>query len=159
MYCNRSPTAYITPVDTELGTKPAPFMASFSSRGPNVIEPAILKVNAIMKNSLWSVSYYFRIILLFLYYFQPDITAPGVSIIAAFSEATSPTDLEFDKRRVPFNIVSGTSMSCPHVAGIVGLLKTLHPDWSPAAIKSAIMTTGTNKHLWVHHQNLNFLLS
>ncbi|KAI4357289.1 hypothetical protein L6164_001249 [Bauhinia variegata] len=34
-------------------------------------------------------------------------------------------------------------MSCPHVAGIVGLLKTLHPHWSPATIQSAIMTTGT----------------
>ncbi|RVX08338.1 Subtilisin-like protease SBT5.3 [Vitis vinifera] len=81
----KSPIAYITPSTTELGTKPAPFMAAFSSKGPNTITPEILK---------------------------PDITAPG-----------------------------GTSMSCPHVSGIVGLLKTLHPDWSPAAIRSAMMTT------------------
>lgn len=76
--------------------------------------------------------------------FQPDITAPGVSVLAAYSEAVSPTDIEFDKRRVPFNSVSGTSMSCPHVSGIVGLIKSVHPSWSPAAIKSAIMTTGGN---------------
>ncbi|XP_060958821.1 subtilisin-like protease SBT5.3 isoform X2 [Cannabis sativa] len=110
----KSPKGYITPARTKLGSKPAPFMAAFSSKGPNTVTPEILK---------------------------PDITAPGVSIIAAYSEAQGPTNLIFDKRRVAFNSVSGTSMSCPHISGIVGLLKTLHPDWSPAAIKSAIMTT------------------
>lgn len=76
---------------------------------------------------------------------QPDITAPGVSIIAAYTEAQGPTNQDFDKRRVLFNSVSGTSMSCPHISGIVGLLKTLHPDWSPAAIKSAIMTSARTR--------------
>ncbi|KAF8409798.1 hypothetical protein HHK36_005877 [Tetracentron sinense] len=111
----KSPMAYITRVEMQLDTKPAPFMASFSSKGPNIITPEILK---------------------------PDITAPGVSIIAAYSEAEGPTNQEFDKRRTPFNAVSGTSMSCPHVSGIAGLLKTLHPGWSPSAIRSAIMTSG-----------------
>ncbi|XP_022716660.1 subtilisin-like protease SBT5.4 [Durio zibethinus] len=114
----KNPTAYITPVKTELNTKPAPFMASFSSRGPNLIEPSILK---------------------------PDITAPGVSIIAAFTESVGPTEEISDKRRIPFTSQSGTSMSCPHVSGIVGLLKSLHPDWSPAAIKSAIMTSARTR--------------
>ncbi|KAF3777038.1 Subtilisin-like protease SBT5-3 [Nymphaea thermarum] len=110
----KSPVAYITRPITELGTKPAPVMAGFSSQGPNSVIPGILK---------------------------PDITAPGVNVLAAYSEATSPTGVPYDKRRVPYNLDSGTSMACPHVSGIVGLLKRAHPDWSPAAIKSAIMTT------------------
>ncbi|XP_059449904.1 subtilisin-like protease SBT5.3 [Corylus avellana] len=108
------PKAYITRATTLLSTKPAPFMAAFSSKGPNPITPEILK---------------------------PDITGPGVSVIAAYTEAQGPTNQKFDKRRLQFNSVSGTSMSCPHVSGIAGLLKTLHPTWSPAAIMSAIMTT------------------
>ncbi|XP_019461924.1 PREDICTED: subtilisin-like protease SBT5.3 isoform X2 [Lupinus angustifolius] len=110
------PVAYITHPMTKLNTKPAPVMAAFSSKGPNTIIPEILK---------------------------PDITAPGVSVIAAYTEAEGPTNQEFDKRRIPYNSISGTSMSCPHISGIVGLLKALYPSWSPAAIKSAIMTTAT----------------
>lgn len=83
------------------------------------------------------------------HHFQPDITAPGVDIIYAFVGATSPTGLAQDNRRIPYNIGSGTSASCPHVSGIVGLLKTLYPSWSPAALKSAIMTTGKVNMLYI----------
>ncbi|XP_058733827.1 subtilisin-like protease SBT5.3 [Vicia villosa] len=114
----KSPVASITKVKTQLGIKNTPMMASFSPRGPNIIDPSILK---------------------------PDITAPGVNIIAAYSLATSPTNQPSDKRRIPFAPLSGTSVSCPHVAGLVGLIKSVHPNWSPAAIKSAIMTTTTTK--------------
>ncbi|KAL6544170.1 hypothetical protein OROGR_010667 [Orobanche gracilis] len=115
----KNPEGSITPPKAEINAKPAPFMAAFSSRGPNIITPEILK---------------------------PDITAPGVDIIASYSGAKSPTSLAFDHRKTPFNVLSGTSMSCAHVSGVVGLLKTLYPDWSPAAIKSAIMTTARTRN-------------
>lgn len=41
----KNPMAYIFPSRTVLHTKPAPYMAAFTSRGPNVISPNILKVN------------------------------------------------------------------------------------------------------------------
>ncbi|KAJ6950672.1 subtilisin-like protease SBT3.6 isoform X1 [Populus alba x Populus x berolinensis] len=65
---------------------------------------------------------------------KPDIAAPGVNILAA----TSPLDRFQDGGYV---MHSGTSMATPHVSGIAALLKAIHPDWSPAAIKSAIVTT------------------
>ncbi|KAK2989130.1 hypothetical protein RJ640_027204 [Escallonia rubra] len=68
---------------------------------------------------------------------KPDIIGPGVSILAAWPfSVENRTDT-----RATFNVVSGTSMSCPHLSGIAALLKSAHPTWSPAAIKSAIMTT------------------
>ncbi|GMY23624.1 subtilisin-like protease sbt4.4 [Fagus crenata] len=76
---------------------------------------------------------------------QPDITAPGVNILAAYSPDASPSIIPGDKRSVKYNILSGTSMSCPHVAGAAAYVKSFHPDWSPSAIKSALMTSG-NPH-------------
>jgi len=67
---------------------------------------------------------------------KPDITAPGHMILAG----TTPMPIE----GVPgeyFMAISGTSMSSPHIAGIGALLKQAHPDWSPAMIRSAMMTT------------------
>ncbi|CAO2171735.1 unnamed protein product [Urochloa humidicola] len=65
---------------------------------------------------------------------KPDIAAPGANILAAKGDS--------------YGFSSGTSMAAPHVAGIIALLKALHPDWSPAALKSAIVTTAsvTDEH-------------
>lgn len=75
--------------------------------------------------------------------FQPDITAPGVAVLAAFSPAGSPSDdIKHDNRSVKYSILSGTSMACPHVSGAAAFVKSLHPKWSASAIQSSLMTTG-----------------
>lgn len=69
-------------------------------------------------------------------YLQPDITAPGVNILAAFpASGISPDALVY-------GMDSGTSMACPHVSGVAAVIKAQNKDWSPAEIMSAIMTTG-----------------
>uniref|UniRef100_A0ACD5YPZ7 Uncharacterized protein n=1 Tax=Avena sativa TaxID=4498 RepID=A0ACD5YPZ7_AVESA len=65
---------------------------------------------------------------------KPDILAPGLNVLAAWPPKP-------ESGHGPFNILSGTSMATPHVSGVAALVKGLHPDWSPAAIKSAILTT------------------
>ena len=109
-----NPTATISSSTTRLGVKPSPVVAAFSSRGPNFLTPQILK---------------------------PDLIAPGVNILAGWIGGATPAGSDSDKPHVPFNIISGTSMSCPHISGLAALLKAAHPDWSPAAIRSALMTT------------------
>jgi subtilisin family serine protease len=85
---------------------PAPFTASFSSRGPLQASADLLK---------------------------PDVIAPGQDILAAVAP---PGNAGRD-----FNLYSGTSMSSPHVAGLAALLMQAHPNWSPMAVKSALMTS------------------
>ncbi|KAL6652902.1 hypothetical protein ACP70R_011827 [Stipagrostis hirtigluma subsp. patula] len=109
-----APKVSIQFVVTELGVKPAPAVADFSSRGPSQISPAILK---------------------------PDVVAPGVDILAAWVPNKQVMEIGKQKLFTNYMLVSGTSMASPHVAGVVALLRSVHPDWSPAAIRSAIMTT------------------
>lgn len=113
------PVATIAFGGTRLGIQPSPVVAAFSSRGPNPITPEILK---------------------------PDFIAPGVNIIAGWTGKVGPSGLKNDTRHVEFNILSGTSMSCPHASGLAALVKSAHPEWSPAAIKSALMTTAYNTY-------------
>lgn len=67
---------------------------------------------------------------------KPDVTAPGVNILAG----NTPTAFLGAPGQL-FQSISGTSMSSPHVAGLGALLTWLHPDWSPAAMQSALMTS------------------
>ncbi|RVX13628.1 Cucumisin [Vitis vinifera] len=72
---------------------------------------------------------------------KPDLTAPGVHILAAWSPISPISQMSGDNRVAQYNILSGTSMACPHATGAAAYIKSFHPTWSPAAIKSALMTT------------------
>jgi subtilisin family serine protease len=88
-------------------------MAAFSSRGP--LLPNERSTGDLLK---------------------PDITAPGVQILAAntpVAEVGAPGQL--------FQAIAGTSMSSPHIAGVGALLRDRHPDWTPDMMQSAIMTS------------------
>ena len=67
---------------------------------------------------------------------KPDIIAPGQDILAAVSPV--------GYNGKTFDLLSGTSMSSPHIAGMAALMKQLRPSWSPMMIKSALMTTATD---------------
>ncbi|KAJ8751057.1 hypothetical protein K2173_016238 [Erythroxylum novogranatense] len=98
--------------------KSAPQVALFSARGPNIKDYSFQDADLL----------------------KPDILAPGSLIWAAWSP--NGTD-EANYVGEEFAMISGTSMAAPHIAGIAALLKQKHPSWSPAAIKSALMTTST----------------
>ncbi|HSH83079.1 MAG TPA: S8 family peptidase [Herpetosiphonaceae bacterium] len=100
-------TARITGSTSDTSVENGDIMAGFSSRGPNKPVPGVIK---------------------------PDITAPGVDILAAVHTTNPLAGPEY-------GILSGTSMSSPHMAGSAALIRALHPDWTPAEVQSALMTT------------------
>ncbi|KAM0942412.1 putative tripeptidyl-peptidase II [Dioscorea sansibarensis] len=112
---NKKPIATILPTITVTEYKPAPQIAYFSSRGPSSLTKNILK---------------------------PDIAAPGVNILAGWPLRNLSSDVPPGQKPSGFNLQSGTSMSCPHIAGVTANIKSWNPKWSPAAVRSAIMTTG-----------------
>jgi subtilisin family serine protease len=64
---------------------------------------------------------------------KPDITGPGTDILAAVDPAND-----------NYGLMSGTSMSSPHIAGAGMLMKAVHPSWTPAEIKSSMMLTAVS---------------
>ncbi|WP_246837411.1 S8 family serine peptidase [Salinibacterium sp. UTAS2018] len=100
-------TATFTPGNETAYQPPTPQVAGFSSRGPVEADGSDI--------------------------IKPDISAPGVGILAASAnaEGAEPT----------FALLSGTSMSSPHIAGLAALYLGERPNATPAEIKSAFMTT------------------
>ncbi|GAB3179628.1 subtilisin family serine protease [Micromonospora palomenae] len=86
---------------------------------------------------------------------KPDITAPGVGIVAARS---STSDLAPNDENPQYASLSGTSMAAPHVAGAAAILAQQHPDWTPDRIKSTLMAAAQpNAGIGVYEQGAGFL--
>ncbi len=103
----------ITESELQITTRDADHIADFSSRGPNFDAPDVM---------------------------SPNLAAPGVDIYAAYAD-----EMPFTTSPMPsdYIAISGTSMAAPHVAGAMALLTQAKPEWTPAQIQSALMTTAS----------------
>ena len=108
------PTGQIRGTTLDVDPVHGDVMAGFSSRGPNAPVPDVIK---------------------------PDVTAPGVDILAAWRDLPTNQPPSPVTGGTEFNVISGTSMSSPHDAGAAALLHGVHPDWTVDQLKSAMMTT------------------
>jgi subtilisin family serine protease len=72
-------------------------------------------------------------------FIKPDVTAPGVQVLAGHSP--QPVGTVNGPPGQLFQAIAGTSMSSPHAAGVAALVKAAHPSWTPGQIKSALMTS------------------
>jgi subtilisin family serine protease len=104
-------TGTISGTETNVNAANGDVMASFSSRGPDKTLPHVLK---------------------------PDVTAPGVDILAAIHTLGNTTSPPLNPE---YGVLSGTSMSSPHSAGAAALVRDVRPNWTPAEVQSALMTT------------------
>lgn len=106
-----NPTIALLPGNqSDQSSPPVPQVAGFSSRGPALVAEGDL--------------------------LKPDITAPGVNVVAAYAQTADATDT--------FDVASGTSMASPHIAGLAALMLAKKPDMDPSTVKSAMMTTATD---------------
>ncbi len=94
----------------------ADIIAGFSSRGPPIVQSSGEGFSSGILDKI-----------------KPDVTAPGVNVYSSVNGGCGSTGC--------FAFFQGTSMATPHVAGSAAVLKQLHPDWSPAQVKSALVNT------------------
>lgn len=74
-------------------------------------------------------------------FIKPDVTAPGVQILAGMTPDPVDANITLGPPGQLYQAIAGTSMSSPHAAGVSALVKAAHPDWTPGQIKSALMTS------------------